>query len=248
LTRAAPVPEPGQHFTAASLALLRALARHNERPWFEANRARYEALVRDPMRALVEELDVRLAAIAPEIVGDVRRSPLRPQRDTRFTHDKSPYKRHAGCLLFHRAAGRTSGTRENAAAAGFYFQLEPGRSLIAGGLWAPPRPTLERVRAAIAADQRGFEQAALHPAFRERFGALYAGDDQMLRRRPRGVAAGHPAEHWLRHLSFVGERALTDAEVTSPTLADTLAADLAALTPLVRWLNAAVGYAPARSR
>ena len=94
-----PEEPPAPRFTAASLALLRALARHNERPWFEANRARYDALVRDPMRALVEELDVRLAVIAPEIVGDVRRSPLRAQRDTRFTHDKSPYTRHAGCVL-----------------------------------------------------------------------------------------------------------------------------------------------------
>ena len=243
-----PVQPPAPHFTRASLALLRALARHNERAWFEANRPRYDALLRAPLRALVEELDVRLATIAPEIVGDVRRSPLRAQRDTRFTHDKAPYKRHAGCVLYHRAAGRSAAMRENGGAAGFYFQLEPGASLVAGGMWAPPRPTLNQVRAAIVADQPGFERAVGHPAFVKRFGALYAADDQMLARRPRGVAPGHPAEHWLRHLSFIGERPLTDEEVTSPTLVDTLSADLAALTPLVRWLNAVVGYAPARWR
>ena len=236
-----------RYFTRESLSFLRALARHNEREWFEANRARHERFVREPMRALVEELDVRLAGIAPEMVGDVRRSPLRARRDTRFTKDKTPYKTFAGCLLFHRDAGRSAAMRENGGAAGFYFQLEPGGSLVAGGLWAPPRPALQKVRSAIAEDQEGLERA-LGGAFAQRFGTLYAGSDQMLTRRPRGVAPGHPAEHWLRHLSFVGERALADAVVTSGALADELAADLAALTPLVRWLNQVLGYRPARSR
>ena len=103
------------------------------------------------------------------------------------------------------------------------------------------------MRSAIAEDQHGLERA-LGGAFAERFGTLYAGSDQMLTRRPRGVAPGHPAQRWLRHLSFIGERPLADAVVTSDALADELAADLAALAPLVRWLNAALGYRPARSR
>jgi len=235
-------------FRPAALELLRELARNNTKEWFEAHRAAYDAELRDPLRALVEELDVRLAGIAPEIVGDSRRSPLRARRDTRFTNDKTPYKTFVGCMLYHRAAGRSASMRENGGAAGFYFQLQPGASLIAGGMWAPPCPTLHKIRDAIAADARGFERALRAGNVEERFGGLYAGDDQMLKRLPRGYAAGHAAERWLRHLSFIGERALTDAEATSPALCDTLAEDLAALTPLVRWLNGVLGYLPARSR
>jgi uncharacterized protein (DUF2461 family) len=70
----------------------------------------------------------------------------------------------------------------------------------------------------------------------------------MFTRLPRGYAAGDPAERWLRHLSLVGERAGADVEVTGPALPDILAEDLAALTPLVRWLNGVVGDPPVRSR
>jgi hypothetical protein len=48
--------------------------------------------------------------------------------------------------------------------------------------------------------------------------------------------------------SFAPVSLSPDAVVTSDALADELAADLAALTPLVRWLNQVLGYRPARSR
>ncbi len=49
------------------------------------------------MLELIEELDVRLARFAPEIVGDAKRSMFRIYRDIRFSPDKSPYKTHASC-------------------------------------------------------------------------------------------------------------------------------------------------------
>ena len=58
---------------------------------------------------LVEELDVRLAMIAPEIVGDPKRSLFRIHRDTRFSNDKRPYKTSVAAWLFHADAGRGVG-------------------------------------------------------------------------------------------------------------------------------------------
>jgi len=52
-------------FGAGALKFLRGLTRHNNRDWFERHRAVYETEVRDPLRALVEEMDVRLARLAP---------------------------------------------------------------------------------------------------------------------------------------------------------------------------------------
>ncbi|HTI05191.1 MAG TPA: DUF2461 family protein [Gemmatimonadales bacterium] len=43
-------------FTTESLGFLRGLARHNNKPWFEAHRESYERDVRAPMRALIEEI------------------------------------------------------------------------------------------------------------------------------------------------------------------------------------------------
>ena len=70
----------------------------------------------------------------------------------------------------------------------------------------------------------------------------------MLTRLPRGYATGHPAERWLRHQSFTLGRALSPNEALSPRLAANLERDFARLVPLVRWLNRALGYAPATMR
>src|SRR6059036_1548613 len=141
-------------FTPASLAFLRGLARHNNKPWFEAHRESYENDVRAPMRALIEELDVRLARLAPEITGDPKRSMFRINRDIRFSKDKSPYKTHAACWFRHRDADRRVGSEAEGGGAGFYVHIAPGSSFLGAGIWMPPRPVLNRLRDAIAQDSK----------------------------------------------------------------------------------------------
>jgi len=63
----ATMPSTTSYFTAASLRFLRALARNNRREWFEAHRRDYETAILFPMRDFVEEMDVRLAGLAPEM-------------------------------------------------------------------------------------------------------------------------------------------------------------------------------------
>ena len=227
-------------FRPAAQRFFRSLARHNERAWFEAHRDLYEAHVRGPMRALVEEVDVRLATTAPELVGDPRRSMFRIHRDIRFSRDKSPYKTNAGCWFYHQDAGKAVGQEAESGGAGVYFHLDGTSSFIAGGIWMPARSTLARIRDALAEDCDRFEAVIGAPAFRRRFGAL--SDEAMLTRLPRGYAPGHPAERWLRYQSFTVSRKVTARETASPRLPDIIARDTAVLLPFLRWLNRAVGY------
>src|SRR2546430_15510276 len=87
-------------FSTATLTFLRGLKRHNDRAWFEAHRPEFGAVVQQPMRHLIEEMDVRLARLAPEIIGDPKRSLFRIYRDIRFSADKSPYKNHPACRIY----------------------------------------------------------------------------------------------------------------------------------------------------
>ena len=233
-------------FSPRALRFLRALKRHNEREWFEEHRAEYEVFVRDPMRALVEEMDVRLARLAPEMLGDPQRSIFRIHRDVRFSADKSPYKTHAAAQFYHRDAGRGAGVDAVGAGASFYFHLDPVESFVAGGLWMPARPALDAIRDAIAGDPDGFETIVTDARFRRRFGGLE--DDAILKRMPRGYGEDHPAARWLRHRSFIGYRPLRESEVLGPRLPAALERQFTALLPLVRWLNAAIGYAKAERR
>src|SRR5262249_48339909 len=115
---------PDLMFSPAAQRFFRSLSRNNNKTWFEANRSVYDTEVRAPLKALVEELDVRLAGIAPEIIGDPKRSLFRINRDIRFSKDKSPYKTNAGCWFYHQDSGRQVGREADAGSAGFYFHLD----------------------------------------------------------------------------------------------------------------------------
>ena len=225
-------------FRPAALSFFRHLKRRNTRPWFEAHRAVYETEVKLPMRGLVEEVDIVLADIVPEIVGDPRRSIFRIHRDVRFSKDKSPYKTHAACWFYHLDAGRGVGS-EAQGGAGFYFHLAPKESFLGAGIWMPPRPALTRIRESLAENPRAFEAIVLEPRFRRRFGPL--DEEAMLKRLPRGFADSHPAARWLRYQSYTAGRMLPEREALSPRLVRTLAKDFTLLSPLVRWLNGALG-------
>jgi len=232
-------------FTPAALRFLRQLATHNDKPWFEAHRSAYEKDVRDPMRALIEEMNGRIARFAPEIGGDPKRSMFRINRDIRFSKDKSPYKTHAACWFSHRSATNKVGSEANEGSAGFYFHLQPGgKSFVGAGVWMPPRPQLNKLRDAIADDPTAFDRMARGLA--KRFGGL--DDSEVLKRMPRGYAEDHLGAKWLRYQSFTSGRALKDSAVTNGQLPAMLAREFEGLLPLVRWVNTAFGYRAAAAR
>jgi len=231
-------------FTPATLRFFKQLATHNNKEWFEAHRDDYETNVREPMRELVEELDVRFARFAPEIGGDPKRSMFRINRDIRFSKDKSPYKTNAGCWFHHRSASRKVGSEAAEGSAGFYFHLQPGKSFIGAGVWMPPRPQLTKLRDAIAEKPQAFGRMV--QALPKRFGGLSA--ESALKRIPRGYAEDHPAAKWLKYQSFTTGRSLTDAQVTSAKLPALLEREYEAMLPLVRWVNGAFGLSAAQKR
>jgi len=204
-------------FTTATFRFFRELARNNAKPWFEAHRADYEDHVRAPMRALIEEMDVRLARFAPEITGDPKRSLFRIYRDIRFSKDKSPYKTHAACWFYHRDGDARVGSDAEGGGAGFYFH---------------------RLRDALAEDWKGFDRVVRSPTFIRRFGGL--DDEAVLKRMPRGFPETHPAARWLRYQSFTAGRQLRQAQAMGARLPALLETDFARLLPLVRWLNGAL--------
>ena len=111
-----------QPIKPALFDFMRELKANNERPWFEANKARYRAEVRDPMLDFIEAFAEPLAEISPHFRADPRPnggSLFRIYRDTRFAKDKTPYKTNVGAHFRHEAG-------KDAHAPGFYLHLEPG--------------------------------------------------------------------------------------------------------------------------
>ena len=233
-------------FRPQALTFLRQIKRNNRREWFAERKDVYERELLEPMKLFVEEMDVRLAAFAPEIHGSVKKSIFRIYRDTRFSKDKSPYKTHIGCWFTHVRAGHGVGAETHGAGAGFYFHVEPGGSLVAGGVWMPPRPSLQRLREGIAEEPDEFVRTMSGRAFKARFGTL--DDEKVLTRVPRGFDSDHPAGKWLRYCSFTVSAPLTDAQILSPELPRQVEKEFRLLRPFVRWLNDALGYPPHERR
>lgn len=74
---------------------LRELATNNNRDWFTANKTRYQAELKAPAMLLQEQLTADLAKITG---GRVSAKLFRPQRDLRFSKDKTPYHCHLHML------------------------------------------------------------------------------------------------------------------------------------------------------
>lgn len=220
------------YFSKDSYKFLRDLARHNERPWFHANKARYEAAVRDPFLALIGDLAGPLAQVSAHYRADAKPlggSLFRIQRDTRFANDKTPYKTHAGAQFFH-ARGR------KAEAPVFYLHLEPGASFIGAGLWHPQPESQRRVRAFLVDNPAAWKQAAHAPAFTRR----YALGGEALVRPPRGFDPQHALIEDLKRKDFVATRAIDDDTMLGPRLRQVVADDFARLAPFVDYLCASL--------
>src|SRR6202158_2208693 len=94
----APVRVRFEGWPKPALQFFHGLKRDNSKAYFEAHRSVYEEQVRQPIEALLSELERDLGT-------DVEVKVFRLNRDLRFSPDKRPYKEHLGAYLSTRRAG-----------------------------------------------------------------------------------------------------------------------------------------------
>src|SRR6266571_561555 len=92
-------------FRPEAIQFLADLAVNNERAWFQARKADYERLLKQPLEELCVALDERFVARGIPLRADPARSPFRIYRDVRFSKDKSPYKTNVGASFAHIERG-----------------------------------------------------------------------------------------------------------------------------------------------
>ncbi len=217
-------------FPKRTVTFLRELAAHNDRDWFAAHKAEYEAAVMEPSRAFVLAMGERLRRLAPGIRFDPRAngSLFRIYRDTRFSPDKSPYKTNLGIFFWEGNGPRMD-------CPGYYFHLEPPRLMLGGGLYVFSRPLLERYRRAVADPDFGPELAAFVKKISARPGYTLGGEHY--RRVPAGYDAEPDAEFLLRHAGlYAGWEGRIPAELHSPALIDFCFEKFKVMKPLHQWL------------
>ncbi len=218
-------------FRPEAIQFIADLASNNDRAWFQPRKAEYERLVREPFERLVEALADRFTDRSMPLEADSRRSIFRIHRDTRFSKDKSPYKTHQAARFTWTGDGAMA---SQAHGAGGYFHFEPGEMYLGGGMFMPDRPLLEAWRRRVVGDPAGVHTAIEEPGFVAAFGEVRTHD--LFKRVPTGYPADHPDAELLRMRDVVFGRPLSDDEVLSPALPDTIAVGLEAAMPVLRML------------
>ena len=216
-----------------TLALLTDLKANNNKLWFDANRPAYEAAKADFVQFVTKLID-GLGTIDPAIAEtplQAKSCIFRINRDVRFSANKSPYKTNFGAW-FNKGGKKL-------ASAGYYFNLEPGGSFSAGGLYMPDATVLATIRQEIDYNFGEFESLLNQSAFAKQFGGL--SREEALQRPPKGYAADNPAIDYLKLKSFTASQPLPDAALLKPTLTKQVLDAFAGLQPLVAYLNRAVG-------
>lgn len=191
-------------FEKSLFTFLRALKKNNDREWFNANKPRYQAEVRDPALEFIAAFGAQSQGFAPHIVADPRPvggSLFRIHRDTRFAKDKTPYKTHVGIHFRHEAA-------KDAHAPGYYLHLEPGNVFMGAGIWRPDGPTVKMIREGIVEDPKRYKKIAQAKAFRD----VWRLSGDALKRPPRGFDAEHELIEELKRKDFIAIRNLEDNE------------------------------------
>jgi uncharacterized protein (TIGR02453 family) len=212
-------------FRPAAFAFLNELRDNNNPAWFKPRKVVYEAEVLAPFRDLIVAVGAALGEAGLPLVGDPRRGIFRIYRDVRFSPDKRLYKTHAGAVLTRSGSKRDPGL--------LYLHVAPGESMVAAGFWHPEPGLLSRLRRAILHDPDEFLAikdrliAAGHPIF----------SGERLSRPPRGFegAKDSPVAEYVCWKSFTAHAALSDAEMQSPALVDSIVDFARTALPLLEW-------------
>ncbi|MFM2361764.1 MAG: hypothetical protein RLZZ316_666 [Bacteroidota bacterium] len=216
---------------ANTLQFLKNLQKNNSKPWFDANRALYEAAKKD-VEALMNEVIAKFAK-TDATIGHLKAKEcmFRINRDVRFSKNKEPYKNNFGAFI--NKGGKKS------MLAGYYLHIEPGQAFVGGGLYMPEAEVLKKVRQEIDYNFAGFKKIINAASFKKTYGTLSADKEFTLVRPPKGYEDTNPAIEFIKLKSWVATQRLSDKEITSKEFVSSVVAAFKNLQPLIQFLNTA---------
>jgi uncharacterized protein (TIGR02453 family) len=206
--------QPFRGWPPEALDWFRGLEADNSRAWFQANRSTYDEAVRGPLESFLAEVH--------DEFGEGRT--FRPNRDTRFSKDKTPYKTNCAASIAHPRGGGS-----------WYLSLSKDGLFVGGGMYHPERDVLARIRDAVADGRTGarFDRIVddLETA------GLELLTEGALKTAPKGYARDHPRIERLRLVNFAAGRQHGPAKWLHTAKAkDRVVEQWRATSPLLDWL------------
>ncbi len=217
-----------QQINRTTLEFLDKLAKNNNKDWFDKNRHEYLA-AKANFENFVQSLINEITGFDPIMKGlEAKNCIFRINRDVRFSNDKSPYKTNMGAFIVK--GGKQNGDRN----AGYYFHIEPGKSMLAGGAYVPPSPWLTAIRDKIDDEAEKLVAIVKDPDFKKYFGQL---EGEKLKKAPKGFPPDHKYIELLKLKSYLAVKEITDKQVLGTDYFKYSVAVFKAMKPLNDFLN-----------
>ena len=186
----------------------------NSKAYWHAHKKIYDDQVRRPMEELLDELAKEFGE------GKI----FRPNRDIRFSLDKSPYKINIAGTL----------------SKGGYISFSAEGLAVGSGMYMPMPDQLERLRRAIADDKTGTALEKL--VNKVRADGIEISAHESLKTAPKGYPKDHPRIELLRMKGLITWKQWPVAAWTRTAKAkDRIVDVLHAAKPINKWLDTHVG-------
>jgi uncharacterized protein (TIGR02453 family) len=202
----------------AALDFYAGLEADNSKPYWVAHRDSYDECVKGPF--------LELSAVVEKEFGPLHL--FRPNRDIRFSKDKTPYKTAAAAVT------------EGQGGASYYVQISAEGLFVGSGYYHLASDQLDRFRAKVADNRSGPKFAAAVEAVRkQRYGVE---SRESLKRVPRGVDPDHPRAELLKMKGVhIGRTFGSPKWLHTPAAATRIVTTWRAAAPVNGWLDRNVG-------
>ncbi len=219
-------------FRAEAWEFLDGLAADNNSGYFNHHREQYRECVANPSAAFVDALTPALQLVHPGLCGDPRigRSLFRINRDTRFGHDKTPYKTYVDFLFW-------IGDGEPRRSPACIIRLTATTVLTGAGQIGLTGAALDRYRTVVA----GPDGAQLRDVVDHLVAAGSELSEPSRARVPTPYEPSHPNADLLRRDGFhLAHTSRHPTELDDHRFVTWTANELTRYAPLLTWLTAAM--------
>ncbi len=207
------------------LSFLSTLKDNNNKEWFDQHRSEWETIKKD-FNKFIADLILEISKFDKSIEGlQAKDCIFRINKDVRFSKDKSPYKTNIGAII------NKGGKKSNYA--GYYIHIEPGSSMIAGGIYMPDAPLLKSIRQEIDYNFESFEKIINHKIYKKYFNKM-SGDK--LISTPKGYDEKNPSIEYLKHKSFISVHKVSQKDMDIENIVEVCKA----LKPFNDFLNQSI--------
>ena len=213
---------------------LSALSMNNNREWYHANKESFKKANAE-FKGLLQALILEIGKFDSSILNNnPKELTFKIVRDTRFSHDKSPYN--------PAFRAHISSKGKLPVPVGYYLMIKPNnQSFLGGGLFADMfKDATTMIRDYIAQNGEEWEKIIHEP----KFAKYFTVQGTALKRVPAGYEKEHPQAEYLKFKSWYLEYPLKDEDLSNEEIFPVKAAEIFhIMKPFNDYLNKAlVGF------